>query len=433
MMRRTGPVRRQRDENNDILNQPYNTANNHRLNNNQNKWDILNNTIYQNNGYYLSATKVANYLLDDPILDWFNLYFKQLGLNSDDILLATQNKFINNQNMRSNFLNMYFEKGNYFESLVMDELKKKFGCNFLMINNEGGKGVNKQNFQKTLKAMNSGVPIIAQGVLFDENTKTCGMPDLLIRSDYINRITTNKCLKDEDAKIRAPKLKNNPDYHYIAVDIKWSTLHFSARGDTLLKDGRIPAYKGQLAIYNNILGNIQGYTSNYAFILGKGWKRIKTQQNKGVKTVNIFSGNNCFDRLGIIDYSTGDEEYIKKTAEAIKWYQDVCVNGHTWSPLNPPNENMYPNMSNDDLVWGSVKKYIAEEIGEITQVFHVGTKERRNLHRQGIYSLKDPNCTAENMGLYREGAATDKANKIDAILDINRDKQLFYQYFKLYI
>ena len=50
---------------------------------------------------------------------------------------------------------------------------------------------------------------------------------------------------------------------------------------------------------------------------------------------------------------------------------------------------MYPNMTNDDLVWGQVKKIIAKEIGEVTQVCNVGIKERKTLHELGIYSYKD--------------------------------------------
>ena len=80
----------------------------------------------------------------------------------------------------------------------------------------------------------------------------------------------------EEEKIKAPNLKEN--YHYVVVDIKWSTLHFSAKNNTLLKKGRIPAYKGQLAIYNCILGKIQGYFPTKAYILGKGWRTINTEK-----------------------------------------------------------------------------------------------------------------------------------------------------------
>jgi hypothetical protein len=383
----------------------------------QSVWKNINNAKYNNNGKYMSATKTANYLLEDPILDWLDLYYKDYGLNDKKQILSNNEKKKIKEEYENNrkYLQVYFEGGLTFEDKIMKSLKQKFGEKFIMLKENAYNGITDQDFNITIKAMQSGFPIIAQAVLYNYHNNTRGIADLIVRSDYVNKIMKNPILTQEEEKIKAPNLNGN--YHYVIIDIKWSTLHFSSKSNNVLKEGRIPAYKGQLAIYNCILGNIQGYFPEKAYLLGKGWKREKTIKRETITEWN----RDCFDQLGVIDYNGIDNIFIQKTADAIKWYNDVSVNGKNWSPLNPPNnnENMYPNMSNDDLVWGYVKKEIAEKIGEITKICHVGIKERKALHKKCIYSYYDPKCTSENMGL----GSTETANKINAILDINRDNQ----------
>jgi hypothetical protein len=60
--------------------------------------------------------------------------------------------------------------------------------------------------------INKGVPFIYQGVLHDKNKKTYGAPDIIIKSNYINKIfKTNITFK----KIC-----------YYIIDIKNSIIHF---------------------------------------------------------------------------------------------------------------------------------------------------------------------------------------------------------------
>lgn len=393
-------------------------------------WNKLNNTKYNNKGKYMSATKTANYLLDDPILDWLDLYYKDLGFNLGKIKENQKSELKKEYENNKKNMSPYFDGGIYFEDVVMDNLKKKFKNNFCMINTDGKNGLTEDNYKKTIDMMMKGKKIIAQAVLFNKKNNTCGFPDLLVRSDFINQIINIPVLSKNMENIKAPYLKGN--YHYLVIDIKWSTLHFAAHHNILLKTGRIPAYKSQVSIYNCALGNIQGYFPPCAYILGKGWKREKsirkkdmTQEQLMMYKINSGSiietsySSNCFDQLGIVDFEGYDNSIIEKTSEAIKWYEDVSINGIKWSPLKPPCENMYPNMSNDDLVWGKVKTYIARKIGEITQVCNVGIKERKILHDKGIYNCWNKKCNSYNMGL----GFTETAEKINSVLDINRDRQ----------
>lgn len=367
---------------------------------NKKLWEVLLNSKYDFNSQYMSATKTANYLLEDPIIDWLNLYYKKTLTQSE--IQQFEEEY--NKNMK--YMKFYFDGGNIFEDKIMDFLQAKFLSNFLKINSDGAKGANKNNFEKTKSALYSGVPILAQAVLFNDINKTYGVADLLVRSDYINKIMVNKILTQEEEKIKAPKLNGN--YHYIVIDIKYSLLHFSTKNNTLLKSGRIPAYKGQLAIYNCALGLLQGYFPEKAYILGKGWKRNKTLNREKI----IEENYDCFDDLGVIDYVNQDNNYIEKTAEAIEWYTNLMNNGQKWNLLKPENKNMYPNMCNDDLLWASVKKKIANEIKEPTLIMNVGIKEREELHKREIYDYEDKDCHAQNMGIKEANEISDRINTL---------------------
>lgn len=380
---------------------------------NNNMWKILNNTKFVNTGIYgskcMSATKTANFLLNDPLIDWLELYYRTHHFNINNKILSQEEKKIlkANYDKKKEFNSILFSGGNKFEELVVEKLNEKFKKNVITINTDGYIGLNQENFTKTKNAMKQKIPIIVQAVLFNEQNNTCGISDLLVRSDFLNEIFENEILTNEEIKYAKNK--------YYVIDIKWSMLHFSATSKNILNRDRIKAYKGQLAIYNCALGLMQNFTPDKAFILGKGWKRERTVK----KEKQVEGSFYCFNDLGVIDYSSLDKEYIAKTAEAIEWYSNVCSNGHLWTPLNPLNKNMYPNMNNDDIIWSSVKKEIAEYIGEITQVANVGVKEREKLISKNIYSVYDKNCTTENMGMN----LTETSERINVILDINRDEQ----------
>jgi hypothetical protein len=392
-------------------------AENHAENENKKIWDILLNVRFSNNKIpYMSATKTANYLLDDPIIDWLELYYRKFGFNTDNKPSKDDLTIINNEyNKNMEYMKYFFEGGLNFEDKIMTHLQQKFLSNFLMINNTGREGANKDNFLKTQNAIYSGIPILAQAVLFNDMNKTYGVADLIIRSDYLNKISINKIISEQEEKIKAPKLKHN--YHYVVIDIKYSLLHFSTKNNTLLKCGRIPAYKGQLAIYNCALGLIQGYFPEKSYIMGRGWKREQSVNKEKV----IHENYDCFNDMGVIDYKNKDNMYIQKTAEAIEWYSDVLNNGLNWTPMKPQNKNMYPNMCNDDLIWSSVKKIIAEKNKDPTLIMNVGIKERGILHERQIYSYLDKDCHAQNMGI---NEPTETSERINSILLGNSDKQI---------
>jgi len=364
---------------------------------------------------FVSASGTRNYLMKDPVLDWFDLYYnnnqqfqKELNSGSKPNKKRKLNPVVSNQ---ENSMQVLFDKGNAFEAKITEYLNHHFKDQVVSVNTVGSSGCNIDNHNKTVEYMKKGVPIILQAVLINNENKTRGTADIVIRSDYMNKLVKRPVLTGGDENIRAPNLTGN--YHYRVIDIKWSDMTLCANGYTIRNEGRFPCYKGQLAIYNCIIGKIQGYIPNQTYIMSKSWK-IDSRQN-------YSEGYSCFDLLGVIDYSDFDAKYIDMTCEAIKWVRDVKMNGSTWNPLRPIREELYPNMSNySDAPWTEAKKKLAEKINEITQIWYVNDKNRKYAHEQNIMSWKDERCTSQTLGI----TGDIKTSTIDAILDVNREKEL---------
>src|SRR5439155_14931574 len=116
-----------------------------------------------------------------------------------------------------------------------------------------------------------------------------------------------------------------------------------------------------------------------------------------------------------------DNKYIKETFDAIKWIRNVRYNGSQWK-CNPPSiPELYPNMCNRfDTPYHNIKKDLAENNKELTQIWMVGVKHRKIAHANGIYKWDDPNCNSETLGI--------NGNKIGPIINkiikINRDSDI---------
>ena len=309
-------------------------------------------------------------------------------------------------NKSENKLSVLFEMGYKFEDMVNKEIENRFLTKKICNTREDC--CNRELCKMTKKYMLEGIPIIQQAMLVNDNNKTFGVADLIVRSDYVNSICKNKVLSKEEEKMKAPNLSGN--YHYVVIDIKWSSMNLTANEENLLNVERYTAYKGQLAIYNLALGILQAYIPNQAYILGKEWKCKSTMTNS----------YDCFNKLGVIDYDGFDEKYIELTGDAVKWVREVRNGGHEWSPFEPGREEMYTNMCVPNYKWDTVKKKIAQEIKDPTLFWNVGNKNRKYGHEQGIYRWDDENCTAESLNIKGKKIAP----VLNKIFEINRSTDI---------
>lgn len=394
---------------------------------------------------WVSATRTKYYLLHDQSIDWLNLYFDKIGIGPE---LPTPEQILENTNLLkdASHIELLFEGGNVFEKKIYEELADIYGDDFVLVFNESD--MKKYREEKTIdgmirdgnnrvkQLMNQGTPIIAQAPLINDENKTFGVADILIRSDYLE-VLFKTFTPDAEINIKAPLLKmkkiNNrgdDSYHYRVIDCKWTTMVLCVDGLTIRNDSFFPAYKGQLAVYTAALESLQGYIPKVAYIMAKAWRIDKANIPDDEK--HLFKGFSAFDRPGVINYAERDRDYLIRTKEAIQWMQQVMTEGREWRyELSVPKnkntkiklatvEGMYPNMNKSyNPTYDKVKETLAQRYGDPTMVWYVGTKHRDNAHAKGIYDIRDPKCTLSVLGIPDQG----RGPVIKEIIKINTRNQ----------
>jgi hypothetical protein len=359
---------------------------------------------------WVSPSNVKNYMLWDPILDWFRLYYLDRGFNEEEKLVLDKSVNYKREKDTSigkelNHASILCEMGNRFEYDVIKFLKNKYKDNVRTVASNLN-DLTPIMAKKTLEYMKLGIPIIDQAVLYNRSNRTCGVADIVIRSDWINKLFKEGVIPEEEETIRAPLL--NVDYHYLVIDIKWTTLYLCSNGKLIRNSYRFPSYKAQLAIYNAAIGQLQGYTSDKSYILAKSYKYTCRGTD--------YNGYDCFNRLGEIDYSDFDKIYLDRTYKGINWIRNVRYNGKHWKCLPPSIPELYPNMSNQyDSPYHEVKKDLANKIDELTDIWMIGPKNRFIAHSHDIFKWSDPDCNSSTLGLSKKRGLI-----VDKILNINR-------------
>lgn len=372
----------------------------------------------RNKKIWISATELRNYMLNDPLLDWLEINSKR-NSNMGFLNMGVQkfHKLIRKvKPLKSNTIRDYLmNQGNVFERIVVEKIEKKVGKNNLIrISDEKYDSRDIRGYEATIEAIKKGIPIIHGGILHNKTNNTFGVTDLLVRADYFGKIyKLNPMENDDDKKYQAPNLPKGMT-HYRVIDIKYSSLPLRADGIHLLNSGRIPCYKAQLWVYNEALALIQGYNPQKSYLMGRKWSY---ESVKG-----FFNGISTFDRAGTVDFMGIDFSYTLKSAEAVQWVKDVKepASQH-WNVSTVPftRPELYPNMSNQhEDKWHNAKLEIANSIDEITSMWMVGVKHRRNAHQKGIYKWSDKRCTPKILGIGGERVS----RVISKILSVNRGK-----------
>ena len=339
----------------------------------------------------VSATHVHNFMINDTLVDWLRSRSRR-GTRTTPVYSSNPG-----------FTDFILRQGIEFET----KLIKYFNDNNTPIVTVS-EFITDESCRHAIDLMKEGVPILHSVPVRNNYNRTQGIIDLLVRSDHLGDIVEENPLSPEDRRKRASRLDGN--YHYVVIDIKFSTLPLRADSIHLLNSGHYPAYKAQTLIYTQAIGRMQGYTAPYAFILGRRWKYTSKRI-----THRSYS---CLDRLGKIDFRGVDKEYVQRTRDALTWVRDVRQKGSSWC-VNPPSRlELYPNMCVDSGQWNGEKRKIAERIAEMTSIWHVGVKHRNHALTAGVTSWKDELCTASAMRLGGR-----RAPIIDKIMAINRQSK----------
>jgi len=332
--------------------------------------------------------------MNDPLVDWLKHNSKKSG-NFAGSVRTIFPKYKKDDSFKDYIMN---------QGVVFEESLIKYINNNVLPVVSVSTNCDSDGFAKTIELMKKGVPVIHSAPLKGSDN-TGGVADLLVRSDYLKKLVRECPLTDVEQLLPSSKL--GVDYHYVVIDVKFSTLPLRADGKLLLNSGGYPAYKAQAWIYTKAVGDIQGYTSQYAYIMGRRWKYTS-------KDVN-YQNYTCLDKLGVIDFDGVDKSVIATTKKAVKWVRDVEQNSASWTVDPPSRVELYPNMCVDSGKWNLEKEQISDKIGEITSIWYCGVKNRNNCLSQGVTSWKDENCTSKVLGMNGIRSST-----IDSILDINR-------------
>ena len=351
---------------------------------------------------WVSASSTRNHVLGDPLLDWLNEYGRKRGFTPDTEVFGYDD--------RTDFTQFIFEQGRRFEAAVIGLIRDRHPeLDLVTISGEHEQIREHACAVATFEAMRDGEPLIHQAVLWDAEHLTYGAPDLLVRSDVLARLFPD-ALSAEDARIPAPDLQRA--WHYIVLDLKFTTLHLNVAG-VPDNSGSAPAYKSQLHIYNRALGRLQGYEPDNAFLLGRGWD----QTVKGEK----LRGTNCLDRIAPVPQTgllANKIPIARAVADATARLRRVRTEGAAWDLHPTPTvPELYPDMTYQyDSPWHGAKRALSEDLGELTALWFVGESGRRRAHAAGIYDWRDPRCTPAVVGV----TGPKRPATLDALLDANR-------------
>ena len=351
---------------------------------------------------WVSATKTRNYISEDPLLDWLSIHGKAKGFKKDEDYPEYDENL--------DFTQFLFQKGHDFEAAVVAYLQNEHGPeNFVTVCNHYTDSHSLSKAQETFQLMKSGQPFILQGVLWNAQNRTFGMPDILVRSDWLNRITEEDAIEKHEETLQAPALDGA--YHYRVVDVKFTTIKFNASNTQILNRPSQKVYKAQLAIYNKALHRLQEFKPPQAYLLSKNW----SYTSRG----NKLKGEHSLERLATIDFSDLDSEFYERSEEAIDWYRRIRSEGANWEAYpSPSRPELWPNCKNDkSYPWANAKSEIGETLKDLTTIWQVGLKQRDIAHGNRIYTRDDPNLNPQTLGI----TTAKKSKTIKALIDINRD------------
>jgi hypothetical protein len=355
---------------------------------------------------WVAATHTRNFILNNCIADCIYELEKTPSSNYSNSSLMKN----------SSSINFIMEQGNIFEKKVIDELRRLPSLHSSDFVDLKGKARSVCDFEKTRDEMLlRKTPIILGGVLHDEKEKIFGCPDVLVRTDYLDKIFTNLSSYIDTEKSRRVE--------YAVIDIKFSTLTLMCDGLHILNSGFYPAYKAQVEIYRRIVNKICNTNYKYGFLLGRGIKYT----TKGVN-VNQYSRDKFFSP-GVIDYGKKDLKFVKKTTEAIKWIKRLrSLKRDTLETLyTDPKTFMkkiprvFPNMcyTNDFANIQLKKKEINEVVKDITQLWMCSSKHRElalSKTNGEVSSWEHPQFSTELINLKGKTKRC-----VNSILKVNRD------------
>ena len=333
---------------------------------------------------WVSASSTHNWSEQNQLVDWLNAYGNEFGFVPDGQRPDHDSRF--------SYVSAVLRQSWAFERAVV-----KWLATVSTVRQIGHGPIDARSLAKrreTEMAMRAGVSIIAQGILWDPDARTEGMPDLLIRSDVLASLCPAAFDGEPPGAASAPApgiCTRDAPYHYRAVDIKFTTLELTQDGEASRKH---LAYMVQNRIYNEALGKTQGYTPPASYLLGR-------------------------DGFASLAHVTHDNSELRRLAlEGATWMRRVSEEGASWHPIPSPTiPELRPNLKAwADLDWHRAKQDIAEAQHDLTLLPYINPEQRSIAAARGITRWDDPRLSADVLGL----GGTAEGRHVDRILAANR-------------
>lgn len=331
-------------------------------------------TKYDEDKVVVYPWMVNNYIRNDPLLDWLDMYGdKSLrDKTAGPFLSMIRTKHLEiASHVKSYFAKLYNQTG--FIVNIDDNGHESYQTSDLTIEPDNIT-VSQQAVAKTREAIKNTVPIILNPCFSTDGPlgiKIEGHADLLIINRYIDTILGGEYSVDREDK-------------YSLIRVKYSTINLRADGIHMLNNVKQKIYKAQLWLLNQALAKEQKYLSSQAYVIGRKYEYTRHSKK--------YKFNNAFEKVGVIDFSDDgvDAEYNNTLVCAINWLRHLRspTSGLQYAdPMNPSDlhPELYPNLKNhDDFPWSKYKKDIAIHIKDITLMYRCGPKVRDYVHQCGI-------------------------------------------------
>lgn len=316
---------------------------------------------------YNHFSLLKNYILKDPLCDWFEINNGNGLYQNDD---------------NSYYKDYIIKESNAYKERVLTEIRELSKLNIPL----------KTSEERTKGLIHSDFPLILQGRLLNKDNLyvTC---DIIIKYSLFRKLfptITNLpfhllCLKND----------------YLLINLTYASLHFKMDLKDVNNDGLILYKKCSLYAFQDIFFELSGEKC-HCFLMGKDYYYKKTLLPK-----KEFICKVSFDDNIIYTYS-----------KAIQWIHYLKENHLTMNILPEPTHlELYPNMNYKESRWENEKIKLADKIKEITLVWNVSYDERCKLVNQGVKCWDDPK-------LLKELKETKKKDIQERMIHMNQQKDV---------
>ena len=316
---------------------------------------------------YNHFSLLKNYILKDPLCDWFEINNGNGLYQNDD---------------NSYYKDYIIKESNAYKERVLTEIRELSKLNIPL----------KTSEERTKGLIHSDFPLILQGRLLNKDNLyvTC---DIIIKYSLFRKLfptITNLpfhllCLKND----------------YLLINLTYASLHFKMDLKDVNNDGLILYKKCSLYAFQDIFFELSGEKC-HCFLMGKDYYYKKTLLPK-----KEFICKVSFDDNIIYTYS-----------KAIQWIHYLKEHHLTMNILPEPTHlELYPNMNYKESRWENEKIKLADKIKEITLVWNVSYDERCKLVNQGVKCWDDPK-------LLKELKETKKKDIQERMIHMNQQKDV---------